>query len=115
MAAPIAHDQELVRAFRKLFDFTHEELAAVTAISLRTWERVEHGDVSRDRATRGVRMVLETIEEIMGYLNRVPYGPLRQWAVTPPRGGNSPIDLVHRSGGIGQLLQQLRANGDSVT
>jgi len=115
MPALIAHDQELVRAFRKLFDLTHAELATLTAISLRTWERVERGDVSRDRATRGVRMTLEVIGEIMGYLDRIPYGPLRQWATTPRRRGNSPIDLVHRPGGIGQLLQQLRANGDGVT
>jgi len=54
---------------RKLFDLTHEEIASLTAISVRTWERVEHGDVDRERATRGVRMALEVIDEIIGYLD----------------------------------------------
>ncbi len=115
MPALTTRDQELVRAFRKLFDLTHEELAILTAISVRTWERVESGDVDRERATRGVRMALGVIDEIMGYLDQVPYGSLRQWAATPRRRGGSPIDLVHRRGGITQLLQQLRANGDSLT
>ncbi len=115
MPTVATRDQELVRGFRKLFELTHEQLASVTGISVSTWERVERGDTDRDRATRGVHKALEGIDEIMHYLDRVPYGTLREWAATPRGRRGSPIDLVHRPGGITQLLQQLRANGDSLT
>jgi len=108
-------DQELVRAFRALFELTHDELARVTGISVSTWERVERGETERARASRGIRGALETIEEIMTYLDRIPYGDLRRWAARGAASRRSPIDLVHRVGGVGQLLQQLRAQGDGVS
>jgi len=115
MSRVATRDQALVRRFRNLFDLTYEQLASLTAISVSTWERVERGDTDRTRATRGVRNALEVIDEIMRYLDRVPYGTLQAWTATPRGRRGSPVDLVHRPGGITQLLQQLRANGDSLT
>jgi hypothetical protein len=80
-----------------------------------TWERVERGETDRAHASRGVRQALATIEEVMGYLDHVPYGALHEWASRPRGRRTSPIDLAHRPGGITQLLQQLRANGDGVS
>ena len=113
MALLATHDRELVREFRKVFDLTHEDLARVTGISVSTWERIERGATDRDRATRGVRSTLESIQEMMSYLDPIPYGELRRWATHGGR--RSPRDLMHRPGGFGQLLQQLRAQGDGVT
>ena len=112
----ITRDQERVRAFRALFQLTQEELARITGISLRTWERVEQGAVDRDHASRGVHLALETVEEIMGRLDRVPYGTLRAWLNRPRAGGRgSLLDLVHKPGGLAQFVQYLRSQGDGVS
>ena len=112
----IARDQERVRAFRALFQLTQEELARITGISLRTWERVEQGSVDRERASRGVYLALETIEEIMGHLDKVPYGTLRIWLTRPRAGGRgSLLDLVRKPGGLAQFVQYLRSRGDGVS
>ncbi len=114
MATVTASDHELVRAFRSLFDLTHDELAATTGISTATWERVERGVTDRSRASRGVRAVLDEIDEVMRVLDRVPYGDLRQWLHHSSGRARTPIDLVHRPGGLTQLVQRLRAQGDGL-
>ena len=106
-------DQELVEDFRKVFDLTHEELARATGISVSTWERIERGATDRDRTSRGVRNTLESIQEIMSYLYPIRFGDLRRWAVQGGR--RSPKELMRRVGGFGQLLQQLRSQGDGVS
>ncbi len=114
MATVTTSDRELVRAFRGLFDLTHAQLAATTGISIATWERVERGETDRSRASRGVRAVLDGIDEVMRSLDRVPYGDLRRWLTHSSGRSLSPKDLVHRPGGLTQLVQRLRAQGDGL-
>lgn len=114
MVTVTASDRELVRAFRSLFDLTQDELAATTGISTATWERVERGVTDRSRASRGVRAVLDDIEEVMRVLDRVPCGDLRQWLSHSTQRSRSPQELVHRPGGLTQLVQRLRAQGDGL-